>query len=205
MLTRDQKILLRHLRKEAAAWAGEHAGEGFVYDGPAGFVLDHGEWFEPRPTPPMYAPGAPAMCYGNAIVVSAFHDLPYFEGYAVDPGKSRSVFQHAWNRDETGLVDVTWAATVAVAMDASLLVRGLPGAAYLGVRFSIERADDATWNGDASVLDDFRRGWPLLRQRWEGEPEQPVEYPGTTERLRIIRERDLAAYEAMMIADGRRP
>jgi len=45
-----------------------------------------------------------------------------------------------------------------------------PGLAYLGVPFAVERADDCSWVGDATVLDDWRRGWPLLRDRWRGEP-----------------------------------
>lgn len=40
---------------------------------------------------------------------------------------------------------------------------------YLGVVFSAERADVATWTNDATVLDDPDHGWPLLRQPWKGE------------------------------------
>ena len=36
------------------------------------------------------------------------------------------------------------------------------------MEFSIEQADDCTWSGDATMLDDYRRRWPLLRQPWIG-------------------------------------
>lgn len=202
MLQQEQKILLRYLRKEAARWRDEY-GPGFAYDGPAGFVLDHGEWFAPRPAPIEYGAGAPKKCFGNSIIVAALHGLQYVEGYAVDPGTARAVIHHAWNADAAGeLVDVTWAGTIAVSVHpvvSPTIVRGMAGSAYLGVPFSVERADDATWNGDRSVLDDSERGWPLFRERWEGEPEIPEEYEGTAERLQIYRERDeegLARLEA---------
>jgi hypothetical protein len=31
------------------------------------------------------------------------------------------------------------------------------------------RADDATWYGDGSVLDDYKRRWSLFREPWLGE------------------------------------
>jgi hypothetical protein len=45
----------------------------------------------------------------------------------------------------------------------------LPGLAYFGMPFSVERADDTTWWGDASVLDDWKRNHSLLCQPSQGE------------------------------------
>jgi hypothetical protein len=77
--------------------------------------------------------------------------------------------QHAWCEDQTGCpVEVTWP---------------WPGRAYRGCRFDAGRADDATWDGDANVLDDSYRGWPLLREPWRGE--QDWEW---SDRLRAYRD-----------------
>ena len=48
--------------------------------------------------------------------------------------------------------------------------------------FSAARAHDCTWHGDATVLDDFNRGWPLLREPWAGEP-SPGNLTGLAERI----------------------
>ena len=40
---------------------------------------------------------------------------------------------------------------------------------YQGTPFTVARAYDCSWHGDACVLDDFNRGWPILRERWPGE------------------------------------
>jgi hypothetical protein len=124
----------------------------FMWD----FVLRHGTWYEPRAYPPDLPPGAVKQCFGNSIMLSLVKGYRYVEGFAVMPPPfSPMPIHHAWNADAFGaLIDSTWR-------------NG--GVAYLGVEFSAERADDATWNGDASVLDDFRRGHPLFKEPWQGE------------------------------------
>lgn len=124
---------------------------GLCYTGPEDFVLSHGVYYRPAPFPD-YKQGVPLQCFGNSIVMAATHGLAYVEGFAVAP--SGEVILHAWNADPLGhLVDVTWCNT---------------GVAYLGVPFSVERADDATWNGDGCVLND-ERNYPIFQRPWEGE------------------------------------
>lgn len=186
--TRDpRKALERFLR--SIAWPdGQAARKGLAYDGPAAFVLEHGEWFAPARPPATIPHGPPGLCFGNAIHAAVLYDLEYVEGWAVTPGDVGLPVHHAWNTDAAGrLVDVTWTgprASTRISGDRAYRVFGRPGAAYLGVRFSVERADDCTWNGDATVLDDFARGWPLLRERWHGEPARA--WPAS-ERLDILR------------------
>jgi hypothetical protein len=130
---------------------------GYAYDSPEAFVLRHGRWYMPQPLPLTIHRGAPKACYGNAIVAAVRDDLIYVEGYAsLDIGGGAFPFQHAWCTDTSGaLYEVTWPT---------------PGTAYLGVEFSVERADDCTWHGDATVLWDWQRQYPLLREPWQGEP-----------------------------------
>lgn len=150
---------------------------GCLYRGPADFVLRHGTPYEWRPLPENVRPGAPRACFGNAIALA--HDaqvrgtgLHYVEGFALDPGRTRLPILHAWLVDDEGkVVDPTW--------------WRYPTDAYLGVIFSTARADDATWNGDACVLDDWMRGWPLFRQPWTGENPH-AEWPDSP-RLEMIR------------------
>ncbi len=173
---------------------------GLLYRGPADFVLKHGRWYEPVPYPAGFPSNPPRMCYGNSIVLAATRGLAYVEGFmlmprilAVSPDRSRAVslpvpslaqaMAHAWNagdqivqcRHERGtfLIDST--------LDNGAL-------AYLGVEFSVERADECTWVGDAAVIDDHKRGWPLLREPWRGEPEGLV-WP-LSERLEALRTGD---------------
>lgn len=161
------------------------ASLGLAYRGPADFVLRHGESFEPRPLPDEYEYGAPKACYGNAIVLAATRGLGYVEGYARGP--FGLAIPHAWNTDDEGrLIDVTWSAIFDDGVRAAI-----PDSAYLGVRFSLGRADDATWNGDGSVLDDWKRRWPLLREPWTGENWEREWEP--TEALRALLSRDKVA------------
>jgi hypothetical protein len=144
------------------------------YQSPEQFVLTHGEWYKPRPLPRGVWRGTRKLCFGNAIYIAAAYGLPYVEGYSLLTLKDEAptMLHHAWNLDAQGLLlDTTWVP--------------YPGLAYCGVTFSVERADDCTWNGDASVLDDWRRGWPLLQQEWHGEPAELV-WPASP-RLAVIR------------------
>lgn len=152
----------------------------YTYRGPADFVLQHGEAFEPIALPDEYEYGAPKLCFGNAIALAMLRGLTYVEGYAIGP--HGIAIHHAWNTDDEGrLIDVTWSA---------LWDDGrrwpIPDAAYLGVRFSLGRADDATWHGDATVLDDYKRRWPLLKAPWEGE-DWEREWPNPSPPLQRLR------------------
>jgi hypothetical protein len=124
---------------------------GLVYSSPFDFVLQHGRVYEGQWTG-KYKLGAQKMCFGNAIMLGGRHDLKYVEGFALAP--TGEVIHHAWNDEGGVLVDSTWANT---------------GLIYLGVEFSVARADDATWNGDANILNDENRNYPLFRKPWRGE------------------------------------
>jgi hypothetical protein len=141
---------------------------GLCYTGPEDFVSQHGRVYEIVPFTGRQ--GAPLMCYGNAVVEAAMRGLRYVEGYVVAP--DGRIIPHAWNETPDGqLMDTTWCNT---------------GTAYLGVEFSVERGDDATWNGDACVLDDKHRGYPIFTQPWRGE-DYTLEWP-YSDRLETLRQ-----------------
>lgn len=166
-------------REEITTWlkllnaTNRSNGSGpFHYYGMADFLLQHGVWYEVTPYPKEVPLGHPQMCFGNSIIVASKSGYRYVEGLAVAPDKLEIAFHHAWNIDAQGkLVDVTW--------------RNL-GLAYYGVEFSVERADDATWNGDACVLNDFNRHHPLFRKPWSGE-DYSLEWPESP-RLQALRD-----------------
>jgi hypothetical protein len=137
----------------------------------AAFVFQHGknfrgDWhFE-------FRQGSPKQCYGNAIVLAAESGLSYVEGFALAP--NGVVVGHGWNAKADGtLIDSTWLNT---------------GAAYLGVIFSVERGDDATWNKDAHVLDD-KWSNPIFTREWAGE-DFSLQWPHS-ERLDIFHTKNL--------------
>jgi hypothetical protein len=128
---------------------------GYAYVSISDFLLRHGQWYAPRPLPRGIPRGAPRQCFGNALLAALRleGDLFYVEGWSI--GYVVPV-PHAWCTDAHGrLYELTWET---------------PGTAYLGVEFSLERASNCCWEGDATVLDDYRRHWPLLGQPWTGEP-----------------------------------
>lgn len=136
----------------------------FVYYGYEDFVLKHGKFYESVPRPRGLRLGMPKACFANSIFLGARRNWKYVEGYAtpiLDNGASIFPVHHGWNLDDKGrLVDSTWKRI---------------GSAYFGVEFSIERAFDAAWNGDAAILDDWKRKHPLLCRPWNGEtPENAV-------------------------------
>ena len=149
--------LLGQLKTLRTAWGASHPE--LAYRGPADFVLQHGKWFDPAPLAGSFQPGAWKHCYGNSIILCCCDpDLKYIEGFSLGGFTQNSLLaiHHAWNVDANGrLIDTTWPYGF--------------GKAYIGVEFSVERADNCTWHGDASVLDDWKRRWPLLQQRWYGE------------------------------------
>lgn len=165
-----------------------------VYKGAGDFLLQHGTFFTRVAEIPEPHRAPRGFCYGSAIAAAGKYGEKYFEGVALAPvcestrvreSEQGILAMHAWNvhPDRPNLViDRTW-------WDA-------PGAIYCGVEFSVERADDCTWNGDACVLHDNLRGFPLFRQRWNGEPAGLV-WP-VSERLEIIRKNDRAAGKALI-------
>lgn len=154
---------VERLRSELAMYAGtgRMTPRTYHYAGWPDFLLREGELFDVAPCPSsLYM--RPGFCYGNAIMVATMAGLPYVEGVAC-PGPDFPMVPHAWNLNEQGqVIDSTWALAE---------TRGAPvdRRAYLGVRFSVARADEATWEGDSCVLDDWKRRWPVLREPWPGE------------------------------------
>lgn len=188
MTARDE---LRSALETIAAAVGERADlrkRDYAYASRYDFVLQEGTWYDAPTEPHGYPQGAPRMCFGNAIDAAVLHGLRYVEGYAASAVVPDMPIHHAWNLDPDGqLVDVTWGA-----WDGTGRCVVPVGAAYLGVEFSVERADEATWDGDASVLDDFRRDWPLFRVPWRGEPDGEEWEPSPRlEALRAYRDGDL--------------
>jgi hypothetical protein len=119
------------------------------------FILQHGKFNEKIiPYPRHLFCGAQKKCFGNSMILSVLTGFKYIEGYALASVMPFPI-HHAWNEDPEGnLIDSTWRNT---------------GLAYCGVEFSVGRADEATWEGDASILNDYRRKYPLFQKRWTGE------------------------------------
>lgn len=170
--------------------------DGYVYGSTYEFVLRHGEEFEAIALPEEYEYAPPKLCFANAIMMAEEHGLDYVEGYAMaDALELPLPVHHAWNTDAEGrLIDVTWGAILLGSPER----QALPNGAYLGIRFSVDRADDATWNGDGSVLDDWKRGWPLFKSEWKGE-DPDAEYP-TSPLLKALRSDDPRAQAAAVLA-----
>jgi hypothetical protein len=140
------------------------AREGYAYSGAEDFVLRHGEWFDPIPLPEEYDFGPPKLCYASSLILADIRMLTYVEGFAMLADIGLPIL-HAWNVDEDGrLIDTTWRA-----IDNETGERRTVPATYLGVRFSLGRAEDACWNGDTCILDDWMRDFPIFREPWEGE------------------------------------
>lgn len=163
---------IERLRSELAMYAetGRMTPSSYHYAGWPDFLQREGEEFECAPCPPNHYM-QPGFCYGNAIVVGAVIGLAYVEGMAC-PRHDMPAVPHAWNLNAEGrVIDSTWA----LAEDHDFPPEGR---AYVGVRFSVARADEATWDGDACVLDDWKRRWPVLREPW-----QPEDSPGPLDEL----------------------
>lgn len=175
---------LRDALTRTAKWERDQDGlirRGYEYAGIHEFVLREGTWFPAPTTPHRYPQGRPKACYGNAINIAAFYGLPYVEGFAASAVVPSLPVHHAWNLDGDGcVVDTTWGAYD----DEGNCIVPI-GVAYCGVEFSVERADDATWNQDATVIDDWEHNWPLLREKWTGE-DPGREWPASI-RLQAIR------------------
>jgi hypothetical protein len=143
--------LYAELQTMAAVVAAHLPPPGWVYASPYDFILQHGAFYTPTPRPAGYYQGAPKCCFGNAIVAAVLHADRYVEGWALlsvggEPGIG---LEHAWVTPGDGVA-------YEVTTDA-------PWLAYWGIEFSVERADNCTWEGDATVLNDYRRHHPLLQ------------------------------------------
>ena len=127
------------------------------YKGPADFILREGRLMMWRPgAADWIRKGLPRHCFHNALMVGCVHRLPIVEGFAWNDVTPIPI-HHAWNLDSRGrVIDVTWDERV-------------QGRAYMGVPFAARRLHDCTWHGDASVLDDWMRHWPVLAEPWPGE------------------------------------
>lgn len=125
-----------------------------LYVGMHDFLLAHGVWFEPTPWRFDFEKGADRMCFGNAICLSFVDGLRYVEGFVTTPLAPACEFHHAWCIEDGRLVDNTWLNT---------------GDAYLGVEFSRQRADHATWFDDASILQNPANGCAIFTEPWKGE------------------------------------
>jgi hypothetical protein len=164
-------LSLRESLAEQATWYP--LLPGLMYTSLFDFVLQHGHDYRPVAWSGKCQRGVERQCYGNAITAGGRLGLKYVEGVAVTP--DGDVIPHAWNADtDDELIDTTWLNT---------------GLVYLGVEFSLERADDATWNGDAHILNDELQQYPVFRQRWQGE-DYSLKWPFSDrlEALRVWRE-----------------
>ena len=150
---------------------------GLIYRSPFDFVALHGKEYTPCP---FYGQRRPArICFGNAIIDAALYGYTYVEGFAMS-GEG-NVMLHAWTVKRNGeLYDSTWCNR---------------GCAYYGVEFSVERADDAIWNGDDCILNDEQRGYPIFRAPWPGE-DYSLTWP-RSDRLEMLRSGELYVPESM--------
>lgn len=144
---------LRYLRDVASArsWAGLERLDA-VHQSVVGPVLASGWVFEPMALPASVERGTPTACFANSIELSVEFGGAFVEGYA-----SSLVPQilHAWVALPDGCVlDPTWRESV-----------GLAERGYVGIPFDpgvVLRAAGER-NGDLSMVEDYRRGWPLQR------------------------------------------
>lgn len=149
------------------ARAAELTDGGGHYRNGYDFVVREGRDYLPQPLPPAYPSLSPRSCYFNALLMAIERGLPYIEGYAI-AFRGGPVLSHAWNADALDrAIDTTWSG------------RGA-GVAYLGVPFSASRADEATWDEDACVIEDPRG--LLLGEPWPGE-DSPGDTTGLLEKM----------------------
>ncbi len=129
--------------------AGNLKRRGFAYRNYYDFLAREGAFFAPADCSLRLAP---RQCFFNALLLAIVRGFPYVEGMGIGP-HGGPPHHHAWNLDGVGrVIDPTWQR----------------GRGYLGVQFSAERANIATWDRDASVLQDPTHA--LLRDLWVPEP-----------------------------------
>lgn len=189
MIRRMKNILAQRMFQFIDEHRSDNCATRYYAGGPAQLALMEGRYWPKLEGEPGYIPwlGGQRTCFANAFVYAAKQGLRYIEGYALAP--DGNVFLHGWCSNSFGhLLEVTWPVL---------------GSIYLGVEFSIERADDSLWNGEASVLDDSRGCWSILRERWRGEPEG-LEWPPSA-RLALIKNpppEDISHEELLRLAEG---
>jgi len=173
-MTGMQERMIAHMQGMKALRETMKISDQFVYKGIEHFLLEHGRWYEVTPWRGKYKQGAPKNCFANAMLLGAQKGLRYVEGLAFADIKIELPIHHGWNIDEhDNVIDNTWLNT---------------GLVYFGVEFSVGRADDAIWNGDSTVLDDYRRRHPLFREPWRGE-DYSLKWE-ESEGLRLLRRMD---------------
>lgn len=151
---------------------------GTPYSDPFDFVLRHGHEYRAVPLgrrelTQRFRYGQEKACFANSIMAGVLHDdLRYVEGFAFN---GLLPIHHAWNVDRAGrAIDFTWReAKIPIAVRA-----------YVGVVFPLELAWDALWEGDAAVLDDWQRDWPILRREFEANEWPPLPGPELLARMR---------------------
>lgn len=123
--------------------------KGYAYVCPQDFVLQHGTAYPADAFE--LVDGEAKLCYRNSLVNAVVYGWDYVEGYAL--GNFGLAIHHAWCVKQDGTpVECTW---------------GEPGVAYRGVTFPIMLVRDAQ-KATGSVLDDWQRDWPILKERWQG-------------------------------------
>lgn len=119
------------------------------------FLLREGVWYHPCPLPAGVPYGAPKSCFGNALLLAIQRGWTYVEGLAIPDIGVHLPVHHGWNVTPDGnLIDATWRTI---------------GLAYIGVPFSIGRADHAQWFDNACVLDNPRDRFRIYKEKWQGE------------------------------------
>lgn len=152
--TDDPKQQLTDYLEQIKSFRDPDKPKGWVYSCREDFLLRNGKFYEPAKWEGRA--GAPRSCYGNCIVQSAIDPtLRYVEGLALSSIGFPTA--HAWlTKDGQTALDPTW-------------IKYGVGTAYFGVEFATRRAWEACWDGDASVLDDWKRGFDIYKQEWTGE------------------------------------
>jgi hypothetical protein len=130
---------------------------GYRYHTVMGFSAARGRAFDPPADrlPDGVLPGVPGYCFSNAHnLVRADRRFLYAEGYAVRAGVPLPV-AHGWavERRTGAVVERTW-------------VGGSPPLGYFGVVFTRKYSLRVFRRRDKNIcvlVDDWVRGWPLLR------------------------------------------
>lgn len=129
--------------------------EGYEYSGMQDFLVREGTWYTPSPLPQGVRRGVPKGCYGNALTQAILRGWTYVEGLAIPDIGVPLPMQHAWNVTPEGvLVDNTWDEV---------------GLAYIGVPFSIGRADRVIWGQNETIFENISDRFAIYKNKWQGE------------------------------------